>query len=242
VIDALAFGAFALVAYAVISKRTADSVLTAPMWFAALGYLGALLLGEELDLHMQAEWVHLVAEIALVVVLFVDASQIDLARLRTQSSLPVRLLGIGLPLTIALGALVARFVLPEMSWWEAGLIASILAPTDAALGQAVISNRAVPERIRQALPKNSLLVALDERGASWSTEEFAAQLERWQMSGRDLAFAIGGADGLDREKLGAADQRLSLSRMVMPHGLVRVVFVEQLYRAATVLEGHPYHK
>ena len=66
-IDALAFGAFALVAYAVISKRTADSVLTAPMWFAALGYLGALLLGEELDLHMQAEWVHLVAEIALVV-------------------------------------------------------------------------------------------------------------------------------------------------------------------------------
>ena len=102
--------------------------------------------------------------------------------------------------------------------------------------------RTEAERIRQALPKNGLLVALDERGASWSTEEFAAQIERWQMTGRDLAFAIGGADGLDPELLSAADQRLSLSRMVMPHGLVRVVFVEQLYRAATVLEGHPYHK
>jgi len=150
-VAALALAAAGLVGYAVISRRTADSILTAPMWFTALGGLGALLLGHDLDLHMQADWVHLVAEIALVVVLFIDASQIDLGRLRAERSLPVRLLGVGLPLTIALGALVARWVFPEMSWWEAGLVASILAPTDAALGQAVITNEAVPERIRQSL-------------------------------------------------------------------------------------------
>ena len=150
-VEALALGALGLIGYAAISRRTADSVLTAPMWFTALGYVGAQLLGRDLDLHMQANWVHLVAEIALVVVLFVDASQIDLARLRVERALPIRLLGVGLPLTIALGAVGARVVFPEMSWWEAGLIASILAPTDAALGQAVISNPAVPERIRQAL-------------------------------------------------------------------------------------------
>ena len=96
--------------------------------------------------------------------------------------------------------------------------------------------------MRQLTPKNALTVALDERGASWSTEQFAARIEAWQHTGRDLAFVIGGADGLDRELLEGADHRLSLSAMVMPHGLVRVVFVEQLYRAATVIDGHPYHK
>jgi len=102
--------------------------------------------------------------------------------------------------------------------------------------------RGEADRIRQALPKNALLVALDERGASWSTEQFAERIEQWQHSGRDLAFVIGGADGLDPELRREADQCLSLSKMVMPHGLVRVVFVEQLYRAATVIDGHPYHK
>jgi len=98
------------------------------------------------------------------------------------------------------------------------------------------------DRIRQAIPKGALVVALDERGDSWSTERFAEQIEGWQGSGRDLVFVIGGADGLAPGFRNAADHRLSLSRMVMPHGLVRVVMVEQLYRAATVIDGHPYHK
>ena len=97
-------------------------------------------------------------------------------------------------------------------------------------------------RIRQALPKNAILVALDERGASWSTEELADRVEQWQHLGRDLAFVIGGAAGLDPELRREASHRLSLSPMVMPHGLVRVMFVEQLYRASTVNDGHPYHK
>jgi len=98
------------------------------------------------------------------------------------------------------------------------------------------------DRIRNAIPKGALLVVLDERGDSWSTEQFAEKIEGWQQLGRDLVFVIGGADGIDPELRKAADHRLSLSRMVMPHGLVRVVFVEQLYRAATVIDGHPYHK
>ena len=98
------------------------------------------------------------------------------------------------------------------------------------------------QRIRNAVPKGALLVALDERGESWSTEQFAEKIEGWQQLGRDLLLVIGGADGLDAEFRQQADHRLSLSRMVMPHGLVRVVIVEQLYRAATVIEGHPYHK
>ena len=97
-------------------------------------------------------------------------------------------------------------------------------------------------RIRQQVPRSALLVALDERGASWSTEQFAERIEAWQHVGKDLAFVIGGADGLDPELRGDADHCMSLSPMVMPHGLVRVMFVEQLYRAATIIQGHPYHK
>lgn len=150
-IEALALGALGLLGYAAISRRTQDSVLTAPMFFTALGFGMHLLLGGQADLHMEADWVHLIAEITLVVVLFTDASQIDLRELRQDPSLPVRLLGLGLPMTIALGALAAALLFPAMSWWEAGLIASILAPTDAALGQAVVSNASVPARIRRAL-------------------------------------------------------------------------------------------
>ncbi|MEC7724932.1 MAG: 23S rRNA (pseudouridine(1915)-N(3))-methyltransferase RlmH [Planctomycetota bacterium] len=97
-------------------------------------------------------------------------------------------------------------------------------------------------RVRSALPKNAILVALDERGAAWSTLQFAERIEQWQHAARDLAFVIGGADGLDPELRSEAAHCLSLSPMVMPHGLARVMFVEQLYRAATIIAGHPYHK
>lgn len=97
-------------------------------------------------------------------------------------------------------------------------------------------------RIRKAVPRGAVLVALDERGASWTTEQFAARLQGFLEIGRDLALVIGGADGLDPALRREADHVLSLSPMVMPHGLVRVVVVEQLYRAATILDGHPYHK
>lgn len=98
------------------------------------------------------------------------------------------------------------------------------------------------QRLLAAVPKGARLVALDERGVGWSTRDLAHRLQQWQQDGRDLALVIGGADGLADEVLRAAEVRLSLSATTMPHGLVRIVVVEQLYRAATVLQGHPYHK
>lgn len=98
------------------------------------------------------------------------------------------------------------------------------------------------QRLAAAVPKGARVIALDERGDAWHTRAFADRLGRWQHEGRDLVFVIGGADGLDARFRDAADVRLSLSPMTMPHGLVRIVLVEQLYRAATLLQGHPYHK
>ena len=97
-------------------------------------------------------------------------------------------------------------------------------------------------RLRAALPKGARVVALDERGDAWSTRQLAQRLERWLQEGRDVAFVVGGADGLDPGFCAAADEKVSLSAMTLPHGLVRVLVVEQLYRAGALLQGHPYHK
>ena len=86
------------------------------------------------------------------------------------------------------------------------------------------------------------VVVLDERGRDYSSEELAARLADWQLDGRDLTFVIGGPDGVSGECLERADLRWSLSRMTLPHGLARVLFAEQLYRAWTLSTGHPYHR
>jgi 23S rRNA (pseudouridine1915-N3)-methyltransferase len=97
-------------------------------------------------------------------------------------------------------------------------------------------------RILATLTPREFLVALDERGREYSTPELARWLEERRRSGQDLACVIGGADGLAPEVLARAQQRWSLSRLTLPHGLVRVVLIEQLYRASTLLAGHPYHR
>lgn len=85
-------------------------------------------------------------------------------------------------------------------------------------------------------------VALDGGGKAWKTEELARQLKGWMMQGRGLSVLIGGPDGLSAQCLAAAQQRWSLGRLTLPHPLVRVVLVEQLYRAWTINAGHPYHR
>jgi len=96
--------------------------------------------------------------------------------------------------------------------------------------------------LRAALPEG-VVIALDERGRSIGSEDFAARLARWRDEGRPAAgFLIGGADGLDPELVRAADLALSFSPMVWPHQLVRIMLAEQLYRATTILSGHPYHR
>jgi 23S rRNA (pseudouridine1915-N3)-methyltransferase len=97
--------------------------------------------------------------------------------------------------------------------------------------------------LARAIPAGALIAALDERGAVLSSPEFAAQLAKWRDGGRqDVAFVIGGADGIDPALRARADFSLSFGRMVWPHMLVRVMLAEQLYRAATILGGGPYHR
>ncbi|MCU0842639.1 MAG: 23S rRNA (pseudouridine(1915)-N(3))-methyltransferase RlmH [Thiobacillaceae bacterium] len=97
-------------------------------------------------------------------------------------------------------------------------------------------------RLLDRCPKGALLVALDEHGRQVSTRELGEQLAGWMASGRDVALLIGGADGLAPEILAKAELRLALSRLTLPHALARVLLAEQLYRAASLLAGHPYHR
>ncbi len=145
--------AVAITAFAVVSKRLGRSVVTGTMVFTALG----LVVGPEVldlvdftGLLGEPEFVRLVLTGALVVVLFTDASAINASRW-SDDVVAARLLGIGLPLAIAFGWLAALVLLGDLEVWEAALLAAMLAPTDAALGKAVVSNPRVPARIRQAL-------------------------------------------------------------------------------------------
>ena len=98
------------------------------------------------------------------------------------------------------------------------------------------------ERIEKVLPISNYVIAMDEQGKQLSTQDFATSLVNWMNLGRDIAFIIGGADGLHPVIKQKADQVLSLSKMTLPHGLVRVLLAEQLYRAMTILKQHPYHR
>jgi NhaP-type Na+/H+ or K+/H+ antiporter len=138
-------------AFGLISRRFEGTILTAPIFFvvagAILGPAGLALVEFNLDDHT----VLLVSEIALSLVLFTDAASINLSVLRQNEALPLRLLSIGMPLTIALGTASAALLLTDLTFWEAAIVGTVLAPTDAALGQAVLSNPRVPVRVRQAL-------------------------------------------------------------------------------------------
>ena len=137
--------------FALVSSRFDNSLITPPMVFTGAGVLIALLLPNFIEEEFAKESLELVAELTLVIVLFIDASRINLPLLFREHKIPVRLLGTSLPLTVLLGAVVAGFMFGDFSIWEAALLAAILAPTDAALGQAVVSSPIVPVRIRQSL-------------------------------------------------------------------------------------------
>ena len=141
----------AILLFGLLSRRLENSMLTPPLLFTGLGlFVGMDSIGL-LDLHVDDHAVHLIAEVTLILVLFGDASRIDLGALKREIGLPIRLLFVSMPLTITLGGALALGLFPQLSVWEALLVGAILAPTDAALGQAVVSAKAVPQRIRQAL-------------------------------------------------------------------------------------------
>lgn len=137
--------------YGLVSRRLEGSVVTAPMSFVAAGVvLGPAALGL-VEIDLENETVLLVAEFALALLLFTDATRVNLNALGSPPHLPARLLGIGMPLTIVLGTIAAALVLPGLSLWESAIVATVLAPTDAALGQAVVSDERVPVTVRRSL-------------------------------------------------------------------------------------------
>ena len=138
-------------AFGIVSRRLEGTVLTAPIVFVLAGVvLGPAGLGL-VEMGLDDHAVLLLGEIALALVLFTDAARTDFSTLRQNKALPLRLLGIGMPLTIALGTATAALLLADLTVWEAAFVGTVLAPTDAALGQVVVSNPRVPVRVRQAL-------------------------------------------------------------------------------------------
>ncbi len=197
-----------MLVYALVSKRLRTTWVTGPMIFLSTG----ILLGEGgfdlLESGMSEGLVRILAEATLVLLLFTDAIRIDVGRLRDQAELPGRLLGVGLPLTVLAGAVVAAWVLPGLGVWEAALVAAILAPTDAALGQVVVSSERVPVRVRQALnvesglndglvlPIITVLLALAAVDGDIETPRFWVQFVAAQIGfGVAAGVAIGAGGG-----------------------------------------------
>lgn len=179
----------ALLAFGLVSGRLQGSVLTGPMLFAAFGLIAGPAAAGLISVKISNTGLHILAEATLVLVLFSDAASIDLRTLRRDHDFPVRMLVIGMPLTIALGAIAATGLFSDLLVWEALLLAAILAPTDAALGQAVLLNRTVPVRIRQALNVESglndgiaLTVVLFFAAFAGMSEE-AVDVSRWPIFG-----------------------------------------------------------
>lgn len=138
-----------VIGFGLVSRRLEGTSITMPMVFVVAG-IATESLGL-VDAALEPESVTLLAEVTLGLILFSDAARIDTMALRRELGLPARLLGIGLPLTILLGTFMVALLLPDLGIWDAALVAAILAPTDAALGQAVVEERSVPIRIRQGL-------------------------------------------------------------------------------------------
>ncbi len=206
-VSALAAIALFILLFGAISRRIESTPLSPPILFTLFGLaIGTPGLGL-IDLDPASQPVRLLAEIALALILFTDASRIDLQALRDEYNLPARLLGLALPLVVLFGGLGARWLLPELNVWEAVALATILAPTDAALSQAVVSSPSVPLRIRQAINVESglndglclplLLIALSlaTNETQTATSDWLALTAKQVLLGPFTGIAVGYAGG-----------------------------------------------
>jgi sodium/hydrogen antiporter len=208
VIPPILFLAVVGLVYALVSKRLETTVVTAPLFFAGIGLLAGPALGL-VDIAPGSELLVGALEAALVMVLFADASSMNMRAFRGELTVSKRLLGIGLPLTIVAGAMIAALLLPGIEPWQAALLGAILAPTDAALGQAVVANPRVPAVIRNALnvesglndglalPFVSIFIAAGLAATGAESEiEAMETLVRALAGSTAIGLAIGVAGGL----------------------------------------------
>jgi NhaP-type Na+/H+ or K+/H+ antiporter len=238
---ALATVAALLIGYATVSRRLERLNVSGAMFFTTAGLIAGPVLGL-IDLEVEGEQVKLLAEITLTLVLFADASRISLRALHHEYAVPLRLLGIGLPLTIAAGALIGAAVVPGIGLAEALVLAIVLACTDAALGQAVVSDERVPSRVRQGLNVESglndglcvplffIAIAIAEADAGTESSHAAFQLV-YEQIGYGLAGGV--AAGL----LGAIALRAATRRRsIEPHWL-QILSVASALFAAGIAEA-----
>src|SRR5262245_19684247 len=225
----IGFFAVLVFAYSLVSRRLERTVITAPILFTAAGMLVSRVPEVLTELGLDRSGFLLVAEVGLVMTLFTDASHLSLRTLRGNRNVPLRLLGTGMLLTILLGAVSALVVLRQLSIWEAGILAAILAPTDAGLGQVIVSSPRVPSRIREALnveaglndglsvPFLMFFIAL----ALKSTEGAGAVLTRFIGEQLGLGVLVGLGIGLGGGALlGLADRRAWMAPALRQLGLV----------------------
>jgi NhaP-type Na+/H+ or K+/H+ antiporter len=224
----LATIAVLLLAYAALSRRLELTNVSAAMFFTTTGLLAGPVLGL-LEVEVESEQVKRLAEITLTLVLFADASRISMRMLRREYTVPLRLLGIGLPLTIAVGTLVGAIVIPGVSVAEAAVLAVVVACTDAALGQAVVTDERIPSRVRQGLNVESglndglcvpiffIAIAIAETDAGSATEHAAATLVLEQIGYGLIGGAIAGVAGALLLRVGTAH------KLMEPHWMQLLV-------------------
>jgi sodium/hydrogen antiporter len=196
-----------LIGYGALSGRLQSTVVTQAMVFVAFGLLVGNWALDLVDVDAANRYVRLLAESTLTLVLFTDAVRVNLGRLRRESLVPARLLGVGLPLTIVAGTVVGLALFPQLNLWTAAALATMLAPTDAALGLPVVSNRRLPSRIRQGLNVESglndgvcvplLIIFLTIAQA----EEGVGQVEPLKVVLEEIGFGV--ASGVAAGVLGA---------------------------------------
>jgi NhaP-type Na+/H+ or K+/H+ antiporter len=237
---ALATIAALLIAYATVSQRLQLLNVSGAMFFTTAGLLAGPVLGL-IDVQVQSELIKRLAEITLTLVLFADAARISLRALRHEYAVPLRLLGIGLPLTILAGTLVGAVVVPGITLAEALVLAVVLACTDAALGQAVVSDERIPSRIRQGLNVESglndglcvplffIAIALAEADTGTVSDHTAVQLVLEEIGYGLIGGVIAGG-------LGAFALRYATRRsLIEPHWMQILTAAAALLSAAVAL-------
>ncbi|HTP65380.1 MAG TPA: cation:proton antiporter [Geobacteraceae bacterium] len=212
-----------------VSRRLEQTVITAPIIFTAAGILIDVAMPGVDVLGLEREHLLKLAELGLVMLLFTDASHIGLASLKGNENLPVRLLSVGMLLTILLGAVGALFFFPGLSLWEAGILAAILAPTDAGLGQVIVQSPRVPLRIRQALnveaglndglsvPFLMFFIAVSQAGTQGGGQVLLKYIWEQLGMGALVGIAVGLAGGW---LLGAAHRREWMAKGMQQMGVV----------------------